>query len=134
MAEQDSGVVLNIASLGALRSLTRSVAYSAAKAAVVNFTQWLAVHMSHEYSCNIRVNALVPGFFLTEQNHFLLYDKDTGELTGRAKAVLAQTPMARLGQADDLVAPSLLLVSDSASFVHGTTLIVDGGVSAFGGV
>ena len=134
MAVQDGGCILNVASMGAFRPLTRSVAYSAAKAAVVNLTQWLAVHMSQEYSPHIRVNALVPGFFLTEQNRFLLYDRESGTLTERGQRIIAHTPMGRLGQPEDLVGPALLLVSDVAGFVHGTTLVVDGGLSAFGGV
>ena len=134
MVQQSSGCILNIASMGAYRPLTRSPAYSAAKAAVVNFTQWLAVHLSQEYSPRIRVNALVPGFFLTEQNQFLLYDQKTGAPTERLQRILAHTPMARLGKAEDLVGPALFLLSDVAEFVHGTTLVVDGGISAFGGV
>jgi len=134
MARQQCGVILNIASYGASRPLTRSVAYSAAKAAVVNFTQWLAVHFCQEYSPSIRVNALVPGFFLTEQNRFLLYDAQTGGLTERGQRVIAHTPMGRLGQAEDLVGPALFLLSDAAGFVHGTTLVVDGGMLAYGGV
>ena len=134
MVARDSGSMLNIASAGAIRPLTRSVAYSAAKAAVVNLTQWLAVHISQEYSPNIRVNALVPGFFLTEQNRFLLLDEQSGALTERGQRIIAHTPMARFGQPEDLVAPALLLLSDVAGFVHGTTLVVDGGLSAYGGV
>jgi NAD(P)-dependent dehydrogenase (short-subunit alcohol dehydrogenase family) len=134
MVERKCGNVLNIASMGAVRPLTRSVAYSAAKAAVVNFTQWLAVHMSQEYSTAIRVNALVPGFFLTEQNRFLLTDEQTGAFTERGQRILDHTPMGRLGAADDLVAPALFLLSPGASFVHGSCLVVDGGLSAYGGV
>jgi NAD(P)-dependent dehydrogenase (short-subunit alcohol dehydrogenase family) len=134
MVEQDSGAILNIASMGADRPLTRSVAYSAAKAALVNFTQWLAVHVSQEYSPRIRVNALMPGFFLTEQNRFLLQDEGTGELTERGGRIIAHTPMGRFGGPDDLIAPALLLLSDAAPFVHGTTLAVDGGLSSYGGV
>ncbi len=134
MAQQKSGNILNIASYGAYRPLTRSVAYSAGKAAVVNFTQWLAVHLSQEYSPDIRVNALVPGFFLTEQNRFLLYDQQTGALTERGQRILAHTPMARLGQPEDLVGPALFLLSGVSRFVHGATLVVDGGISAYGGV
>jgi NAD(P)-dependent dehydrogenase (short-subunit alcohol dehydrogenase family) len=134
MVEQDSGRILNIASMGAVRPLTRSVAYSAAKAAVVNFTQWLAVHVSQEYSPNIRVNALMPGFFLTEQNRFLLLDEQSRELTQRGQRIIAHTPLGRFGQPEDLIGPALLLLSDLAGFVHGTTAVVDGGLSAYGGV
>ncbi len=133
MVEQDSGCILNISSMGAERPLTRSVAYSAAKAAVVNFTQWLAVHISQEYSPHIRVNALVPGFFLTEQNRFLLLDEQ-GELTERGRRIIAHTPMGRFGRPEDLVGPALLLLSDVAPFVHGTTIVVDGGLASYGGV
>lgn len=134
MVSLGRGRILNIASLGALRPLTRSVAYSAAKAAIVNFTQWLAVHMSQEYSAEIRVNALVPGFFLTEQNRFLLTESEDGKLTERGRRIIAHTPMGRLGTPGDLVAPALALLSDGFAFVHGTALIVDGGLAAFGGV
>lgn len=134
MVKQDSGGILNIGSMGADIPLTRNVAYSAAKAAVVNFTQWLAVHISQEYSPHIRVNALVPGFFLTEQNRFLLYDRETGQLSERGRRILEHTPMARFGDPQDLVLPSLMLLSDHAGFVHGTTLVVDGAFSAYGGV
>jgi NAD(P)-dependent dehydrogenase (short-subunit alcohol dehydrogenase family) len=134
MVEQGSGAILNIASMGAYKPLTRSVAYSAAKAAIVNFTQWLAVHFSQEYTPQVRVNALVPGFFLTEQNRFLLLDEARGELTARGQSIVDHTPMARFGQPEDLVAPALLLLSDAAPFVHGTTLVVDGGQLAYGGV
>jgi NAD(P)-dependent dehydrogenase (short-subunit alcohol dehydrogenase family) len=133
MVGQDSGAVLNLASAGADRPLTRSVAYSAAKAAVVNFTKWLAVHVSQEYSPHIRVNALMPGFFLTEQNRFLLLDERSGELTERGRRIIAHTPMGRFGQPDDLIGPALLLLSEAAGFMHGTTLTVDGGISVYGG-
>jgi NAD(P)-dependent dehydrogenase (short-subunit alcohol dehydrogenase family) len=133
MVEQDGGCILNISSRGAERPLTRSVAYSAAKAAVVNFTQWLAVHISQEYSPHIRVNALMPGFFLTEQNRFLLLDEG-GELTERGRRIIAHTPMGRFGRPEDLVGPALLLLSDVAPFVHGTTMVVDGGLASYGGV
>jgi NAD(P)-dependent dehydrogenase (short-subunit alcohol dehydrogenase family) len=134
MVEQDAGNILNIASMGAERPLTRSVAYSAAKAAVVNFTRWLAVHMSQEYSPRIRVNALMPGFFLTEQNKFLVFDEQSGELTERGQRIIAHTPMGRFGQPEDLVGPALMLLSDVTAFMHGTTVAVDGGFSIFGGV
>ena len=102
MADQGSGTIVNISSMNAIRPLTRIPAYSAAKAGVSNFTQWLAVHMAQEYSPRIRVNAIAPGFFLTNQNRFLLTDRETGELTARGKTILAHTPMARFGQPEDL--------------------------------
>lgn len=134
MVEQDAGVVLNFSSMGAVHPLTRNVAYSPGKAAVTNFTQWLAVHVSQEYSTRIRVNALVPGFFITDQNRFLLMDSETDAPTERGRRIIEHTPMARFGQPEDLVGPALWLLSDEARFVHGTTLIVDGGLSAFVGV
>ena len=133
MVEQGGGSILNIASMGAYRPLTRSVVYSAAKASVVNLTQWLAVHMSQEYTTAIRVNAIAPGYFFTEQNRFLLLDAE-GDLTERGQRILDHTPMGRFGEPEDLLAPALLLLSDAAPFVHGVTLAIDGGVSAFGGV
>jgi NAD(P)-dependent dehydrogenase (short-subunit alcohol dehydrogenase family) len=134
MAERKSGAILMISSYGAFRPLTRSVAYSAGKAAVTNFTQWLAVHMAQEYSPGIRVNAVVPGFFLTEQNRFLLLDEATGELTERGRRIIAQTPAGRFGEPDDLIGAVLWLLSDSARFVTGAALAVDGGIAAYGGV
>ena len=134
MVEQDSGCILNIASMSSQRPLTRVAAYSAAKAAVVNFTQWLAVHFSQEYSTNIRVNALAPGFFLTEQNRFLLTDERTGGMTQRGQTITDHTPMGRLGDPEDLISTVLWLLSDEARFVHGAVIAVDGGFSAFSGV
>ena len=134
MVKQRRGSILNISSFGADRPLTRSVAYSAAKASVVNFTRWLAVHFSQEYSTKIRVNALAPGFFLTEQNRFLLFEDENEKLTERGERILSHTPLRRFGEPDDLVGPALLLLSGRAGFVHGTTLVVDGGISAYGGV
>lgn len=134
MSQRKAGAIINVSSIGAYHPLTRSVAYSAGKAAVTNFTQWLAVHLSQEYSTAIRVNALVPGFFLTSQNRFLLVDEKTGEWTDRGQRILAHTPLGRMGNPEDLVGPALWLLSDAARFVHGTAIFVDGGLSAYGGV
>ncbi len=134
MAGQKSGVILNISSMNAFRPLTRIAAYSAAKAGVANFTQWLAVHMAQEYSPDIRVNAVAPGFFLTDQNRFLLTNKETGVLTPRGQSIINHTPIGRFGAPDDLAGTVLWLLSPASAFVTGIVVPVDGGFSAFSGV
>jgi NAD(P)-dependent dehydrogenase (short-subunit alcohol dehydrogenase family) len=134
MVERGEGVILNVSSMNAFRPLTRIAGYSAAKAAVSNFTQWLAVHMAQEYSPRIRVNAIAPGFLKTRQNEFLLVDRDSGGLTPRGQTILAHTPMARFGTPDDLMGAVMWLLSPASAFVTGVVLPIDGGFSAFSGV
>jgi len=133
MAKQKKGVIINIASLASFRPLTRVVGYSASKSAIHSFTQWLAVEMAKKFGEGIRVNAIAPGFFLTEQNRTLLTNAD-GSYTARGEAAIRQTPFGRFGNPDELVGTLLWLCSDASKFVSGVTVPVDGGFSVFAGV
>jgi NAD(P)-dependent dehydrogenase (short-subunit alcohol dehydrogenase family) len=131
MVARQKGVVLNVSSMNAYKPLTKIPAYSAAKASINNFTEWLAVHFA---KVGVRVNAIAPGFFLTNQNRFLLTDEQTGALKPRGKKIIANTPMGVFGEPEDLNGTVLYLLSDMSNFITGICIPVDGGYSAFGGV
>ena len=133
MAKRKKGVIINIASMAAMRTITRVAGYSAAKAAIANFTGWLAVEMAHKYGEGIRVNAISPGFFLTEQNRNLLTNPD-GSYTARGQKVISQTPYGRFGRPEELIGTLIYLCSDASAFVTGINVPVDGGFSVYSGV
>lgn len=133
MADQRQGCIINISSMNAQRALTRAVAYSAGKAAIDNFTKWLAVELATKYGEGMRVNAIAPGFFVGEQNRSLLLNAD-GSLTARGQKIIDHTPAGRFGDPDELIGPLIWLCSPAAKFVNGTVIMVDGGVNAFSGI
>jgi NAD(P)-dependent dehydrogenase (short-subunit alcohol dehydrogenase family) len=134
MVERGEGAILNITSIVSVRPLTRIPAYAAAKAAVSSFTQWLAVYMAQNHSPRIRVNALAPGFFMSEQSRFLALDSETGEVSARARSVIAHTPVGRYGEPEELLGAVLWLLSPASTFVTGSVICVDGGFTAYSGV
>jgi NAD(P)-dependent dehydrogenase (short-subunit alcohol dehydrogenase family) len=131
MLKNRKGVVLNISSMNSYKPLTKIPAYSAAKASINNFTEWLSVHLA---KVGIRVNAIAPGFFITNQNRFLVMDEKTGNYSPRGQKIVDNTPMGKFGEPEDLQGTTLFLISDVSSFITGIIIPVDGGYSAFGGV
>ncbi len=134
MAEHGHGDIINITSIIATRPLTNVPAYSAGKAAAKNLTEWLAVHVSQHYGHQIRVNALAPGFFMTNQNRFLLIDEATGQPTPRGQKIIEHTPLGRYGEPEELLPAVIWLLSPHSGFVHGATIVIDGGFSVYSGV
>jgi NAD(P)-dependent dehydrogenase (short-subunit alcohol dehydrogenase family) len=131
MLANRKGVVLNVSSMNSYKPLTKIPAYSAAKASINNFTEWLSVHLA---KVGIRVNAIAPGFFITHQNRFLVMDEKTGNYSPRGQKIVDNTPMGKFGEPEDLQGATLFLISDVSNFITGIVIPVDGGYSAFGGV
>ena len=134
MANGEGGSIINISSMNYYRPLTRTPGYAAAKAAVSNFTMWLAVDLAQGFGEKVRVNAIAPGFFLTDQNRFLLTDPETGAMKPRGTQIIQHTPMGRFGNPEDLIGTLIWLASDASKFVTGITIPVDGGFSTYSGV